>query len=167
MSRNIIFAMLCCGILSAQEVPERELIVWLRNGLLEVTEQKDGEWLGRINSAAINGVLTKYDVEAIVCPFPDFNPADTVRILPDGKTHSLVNLREVCHIRLSTSSARDSLYEELSSLYEVRLVEKPIPSILHATIPNDPLFSQQWGLRNTGQAGGQAGFDIKAAEAWD
>lgn len=34
-------------------------------------------------------------------------------------------------------------------------------------IPNDPMFPQQWALRNTGQGGGTAGHDIRAAEAWD
>ena len=165
--KDIIFVLFSICMLSAQEAPERELVVWLRNGLLEVTEQKGGEWLGRINSEPINMVLSKYDIEAIVCPFPNYNPADTLRILPDGKSHSLVNLREICHIRLKSSNARDSLFQELSSLYEVRLIEKPMPITLHTTIPNDPLFYTQWGLRNTGQANGQVGFDIKAAEAWD
>ena len=30
-------------------------------------------------------------------------------------------------------------------------------------VPNDPGFSQLWGLRNTGQSGGVAGVDIGAA----
>jgi len=33
--------------------------------------------------------------------------------------------------------------------------------------PNDPIFSQQWHLNNTGQNGGLAGADISAEEAWD
>jgi len=32
--------------------------------------------------------------------------------------------------------------------------------------PNDPLFTQLWGLNNTGQSGGAAGADISAPEAW-
>jgi subtilisin family serine protease len=36
-----------------------------------------------------------------------------------------------------------------------------------AFIPNDPLFSQQWALRNTGQGGGVVGQDIKTVSAWD
>jgi len=36
-----------------------------------------------------------------------------------------------------------------------------------AYIPNDPLFPQQWALRNTGQGGGIAGQDIHAVNAWD
>jgi len=45
----------------------------------------------------------------------------------------------------------------------------PLPVRRHMTrlIPNDPLFSQQWHLRNTGQSGGTAGEDIRVTTAWD
>ncbi len=33
-------------------------------------------------------------------------------------------------------------------------------------VPNDPLFRDQWHLRNTGQQGGKAGVDIRARPAW-
>lgn len=33
--------------------------------------------------------------------------------------------------------------------------------------PNDPMFSQMWGLQNTGQNGGVAGADIHATQAWN
>jgi subtilisin family serine protease len=37
-----------------------------------------------------------------------------------------------------------------------------------SVVPNDAFFGQQWALRNTGLfAGGTAGADIKAPEAWD
>lgn len=36
-----------------------------------------------------------------------------------------------------------------------------------ATFPNDPLFGQLWGMRNTGQTGGAPGADIHATQAWD
>jgi thermitase len=40
--------------------------------------------------------------------------------------------------------------------------------ILRATaVPNDPLFSQLYGLHNTGQTGGKADADIDAPEGWD
>ncbi|MEO6245699.1 MAG: S8 family serine peptidase, partial [Opitutaceae bacterium] len=34
-------------------------------------------------------------------------------------------------------------------------------------IPNDPLFSQQYALHNTGQTGGTSGADVRATVAWD
>ncbi len=52
-------------------------------------------------------------------------------------------------------------------------VEYAEPNYLYelAGVPNDPLFSQLWGLHNTGQTvrgvTGAAGADIHAAEAWD
>jgi thermitase len=40
--------------------------------------------------------------------------------------------------------------------------------ILRATaIPNDPMFSQLYGLNNTGQTGGRSDADIDAPEGWD
>lgn len=36
-----------------------------------------------------------------------------------------------------------------------------------STFPNDPDFSKQWGLHNTGQTGGKSDADIDAPEAWD
>ncbi|MBM3969278.1 MAG: hypothetical protein FJ302_05380 [Planctomycetes bacterium] len=34
-------------------------------------------------------------------------------------------------------------------------------------IPNDPLFPDQWHLRNTGQTGGTVGADANVVQAWD
>jgi subtilisin family serine protease len=34
-------------------------------------------------------------------------------------------------------------------------------------VPTDPSFSQSWGLQNTGQSGGVAGFDLGAPAAWN
>lgn len=41
--------------------------------------------------------------------------------------------------------------------------------IVHAmaTIPNDPRFTELWGMHNTGASGGVADADIDAPEAWD
>jgi len=35
------------------------------------------------------------------------------------------------------------------------------------SIPNDPLFSQQWHLRNTSQSGGALGIDANVTPVWD
>ncbi len=37
----------------------------------------------------------------------------------------------------------------------------------YLAVPNDPQYSSQWALNNTGQTGGSADADIDAPEAWD
>lgn len=46
---------------------------------------------------------------------------------------------------------------------------RPLLARQHAKhlIPNDPLFKDQWHLRNIGQQGGTVGSDIRATYAWD
>ena len=39
--------------------------------------------------------------------------------------------------------------------------------VQHTLTPNDPDYSQLWGMHNTGQTGGTADADIDAPEAWD
>jgi len=38
---------------------------------------------------------------------------------------------------------------------------------VYTVIPDDPLYSQQWALNNTGQTGGTPGADVRAETAWD
>lgn len=39
--------------------------------------------------------------------------------------------------------------------------------VVECFTPNDPLYGQQWHLRNTGQGGGLSGADVSAGAAWD
>lgn len=39
--------------------------------------------------------------------------------------------------------------------------------ISQRSVPNDPLFGEQWHLQNTGQQSGLPGADIQATDAWD
>jgi subtilisin family serine protease len=55
---------------------------------------------------------------------------------------------------------------ELSRLDGVSTVAPDVK--MHALVaPNDPLYSSQWGLHNTGQSGGTPGADIGVEQAWD
>lgn len=42
-----------------------------------------------------------------------------------------------------------------------------ISQAIRSAIPNDPDFSQQWHLRNTGQTGARSGADARLPGAWD
>lgn len=70
----------------------------------------------------------------------------------------------------SKSKNVDTLINELSRRADVEFAEPNY--IVHAiAIPNDPSFSQLWGLQNTGQPilgiTGKPGADISAPLAWD
>jgi len=56
-----------------------------------------------------------------------------------------------------TAYSKDSNVEYVEPNYLINI----------SLIPNDPSFSNQWGLHNTGQNGGTPGSDIHAPEAWD
>ncbi len=60
---------------------------------------------------------------------------------------------------------------EAAALYESGETRFAYPNWLHRrtrrAIPDDPLFSQQWHLRNTGQKSGLAGEDVNVTPVWD
>jgi len=75
-----------------------------------------------------------------------------VQSLSQASLRAGVNLNNVLS-RLQSNSA--VLYAE------------PNYIVTAAAIPNDPRFSELYGLNNTGQTGGTADADIDAPEAWD
>jgi subtilisin family serine protease len=62
---------------------------------------------------------------------------------------------------LATANALSAMAEVLYA--EPDLIQTGITDLL----PTDPSFSSSWHLRNTGQSGGLAGFDLSAETAWD
>lgn len=108
----------------------------------------------------------QHRVDRVRKGFPDFNRADTLRVSPEGLTVSSMDLSRVFVLRLPSNERRDSLIARLQRLPHVIYAEPN--SMGRARLdPNDQHFSLQWGLKNTGQAGGTAGADIKATQAWD
>ncbi len=69
-------------------------------------------------------------------------------------------------IRFSNTVSVKSAWQMMSSMPPLEVAE-PVGKIVQQAVPNDPNFSQQWHLQNTGQFGGLAGADIKALPAWD
>jgi hypothetical protein len=59
------------------------------------------------------------------------------------------------------------LVDRFSAIPGVVFAEPDYSITEAATIPNDPLFDDQWGLDNTGQTGGCPNADVDAPEAWD
>lgn len=66
----------------------------------------------------------------------------------------------------NTRRSATAYIDTLKRLPEVRVAELDFVYRTAQAAPNDPKFSQQWALRNTGQTGGTAGADINALNAW-
>ena len=58
----------------------------------------------------------------------------------------------------------DRAIMELKKMPSVRIAELDMPVLPDQV--NDPQYSSQWGLHNTGQTGGTPGADVHAPEAW-
>ena len=66
-------------------------------------------------------------------------------------------------VELSVSEALQ--YANL--LYETGLFNYVVPSFYRTNMLNNPLYTSQWGLKNTGQNGGTVGIDINVEPAWN
>ena len=68
-------------------------------------------------------------------------------------------------LEFSTGETTEQAIRRLRATGRYEFVE-PDGIVYALTVPNDPLFSQQWSLNNTGQSGGTPGADIGAPAAW-
>ncbi len=96
---------------------------------------------------------------------PVFDPAGS-----DAGLVERIGLDRWVRASLEPGADPAQVAERLRGLPFVELVEVDRHGTL-ATIPNDPLFSTQWNLRNTGQpvsgVNGVQGADVRAFQAWD
>jgi hypothetical protein len=80
------------------------------------------------------------------------------------------SLPGLCRIHSGTRNGFETLAlaNDLATQEKVLYAEPDmILTAVHGYIPNDPFFSLQWGLHNTGQSGGTVDMDMDAPEAWD
>ena len=79
---------------------------------------------------------------------------------------ALSGLADRLHIVTISPFAMSAVLQALNSNPAVEYAE-PDFNLFATLAPNDPSFSSQWGLNNTGQSGGTPDADIDAPEAWD
>ncbi len=92
---------------------------------------------------------------------------DVVALLSDrGLTLVRENRLNIMDIHLPAGSDIMKTVRDLSATEYFRYVE---PNVIgkYSAMPNDPSFSNCWGLNNTGQTGGTNDADIDGVEAWD
>ena len=61
----------------------------------------------------------------------------------------------------------EEISKELSGRDDIDYAEPNYMGHFCEVLPNDPDFTQQWHLKNTGQTGGVVGLDIDATAAWE
>lgn len=76
-------------------------------------------------------------------------------------------LAPILHVRVAAGTSAETAVTQLGTVSGVRYVEPNRVRTFNATTPNDPRFSEMWGLNNTGASGGVDDADIDAPEAWD
>ena len=89
--------------------------------------------------------------------------------LRDRAQFERVGLDRIYVLRLRTSDPErvQKLVRELSKLSWVEYAEPAYLFHPLSTVPDDPLFPQQWSHDNTGQSGGTPDADMDSVEAWD
>jgi subtilisin family serine protease len=93
--------------------------------------------------------------------------ADQNAILKDAGATSKKRFGQIDAVLVKVKDDEEATVTKLlSSEPRVAYVE-PNHVVSIAATPNDPSFSQLWGLHNTGQTGGTNDKDIDAPEAWE
>ncbi|MBZ5548461.1 MAG: S8 family serine peptidase [Acidobacteriia bacterium] len=85
-----------------------------------------------------------------------------------GRTKRLFRtLRDIEVVQLESGLTLSEALRRYRSQADVLYAEPDYRRTLFDLVPNDPMFTGLWGLRNTGQSGGLAGADIDAVKAWE
>ncbi len=97
-----------------------------------------------INSQAVNSAMVRVGVEPL----------------------GFVPQIGVYHAVIKTDKSVEDAVKEFEQMPNVVYAEPNYIYTINVT-PNDPRFSELWGMDNTGQTGGLSGADISATQAWD
>ena len=115
------------------------------------------------NPPGIKQTLLSHTAQTVTVAFPNYDPADTLFTTTMGNTITRkFDLHLVFKIYLSDAQLRDTLNSQLEAYDEI------LSSQNNGTCEafDEPYFSSQWALHNTGQFGGVPDVDIDAPEAW-
>ncbi|MEK6777554.1 MAG: S8 family serine peptidase [bacterium] len=108
------------------------------------------------------------DHEVLVQFAPKMSKDAMTRLLNKSgmKLEGVLNKNNLCRVSMTEKLKVEEAVEMLKGMPEVMFSEPNF--IIHTTsVPNDPYFSNQWGLHNTGSGTATADADIDAPEAWD
>ncbi len=144
---------------------DTEILVYIQPSVLEFPDGERGNVaLNRINikSQTLQQTFSKLNIDKLAKAFPNFDEADTIRVTDDGRIVEVPRVSRIFKIQVPDKSKIDSVIVALSKEPGVLFAEKN----MDAKLFDDPTYSNQWHLNNTGQSGGTNDADIDAPEAW-
>ncbi|NJL60399.1 MAG: hypothetical protein HC887_12970 [Desulfobacteraceae bacterium] len=99
------------------------------------------------------------------------NPDSAAKEMGAENLGQIAGLADIYLFRFPDSRLRDTAETVANILKQnkkIRWSEQQIAKWHYPrSLPQDPLFSEQWHLRNTGQAGGISGEDINVVPVWE
>jgi len=152
---------------SSQSYSSREILVMFRSGVVDMHGLTKSSPQGLDISSDVRKVFISFNAEQISRVAPNFSLKDTFAISPYGRIVKKPDLSLLYKISFPEGTDLNEVVSRLSKLQDVVYAERLPMYKFCSTIPNDSLFSFQWGLKNNGQNGGVVGADINAPEAWD
>lgn len=165
----ILLAVLIISVEPAQSQErnlDRELLVYILPGSLELPAEEKGTISvnrAEIASGKLASTLNQLSISGIEKSFPGWNAKDSVRVLESGKVVHRPKFHRVFTMHLPSGVSAEEAIEKLENIPGVVYAHK------HGTgqLESDTYYSDQWHLKNTGQAGGTSSADIKAEQAWN
>ena len=150
----------------AESVPDEFVIRLRANDVNQVNMRSAQRLANQIGLASIDDI--SQEVRALEVNYAlrqDFSNPDVARDL---------DLNRYFVVKVPTGSDMEEVMAKYLALKEVELVEANYIARKHVS-PNDPLYGEQWGLNNTGNAKeynssnlvGTPGSDINVEQAWD
>ncbi|MDR1370840.1 MAG: S8 family serine peptidase [Dysgonamonadaceae bacterium] len=129
-----------------QDITDITYMLEYSDGVLQAPTE--GVFVKCREGQTIDKVMSKVDLQKVV------------------KSIRLINSKQQI-FRAELNVSLNDIMDAAIRLYETGLVEFAEPDFMRLLHPAaNPYFPNQWGLENTGQYGGIAGYDIKAESAW-
>jgi len=130
--------------------------------------QKNASGTIQFNIPAVDDLLIQYGVDKANRMFTTILKNEELKSLHEGygfhlwvelQFPLLVDVKQIAKALFNTG-----VFEVVEPIYKAQLIGATPPP--PPFIPNDPILSLQWNLKNTGQAGGTIGKDISMIDAW-
>jgi len=167
---SVLVVLLAVVVQSAagQSLRDRDVWVMFRPGVISPPQGQMAAPLDEVGlPPSLASTLEGFNAELISKGAPGFTDSGVTDIGPNGQSVPVLDLSLLYSIRFPSGTNLDEVVAVVGVDSNVVYAER-IPTFkFHSTIPTDMYFSWQWGLNNTGQAGGLIGADIDAPEAWD